>query len=468
MIKQLILLCCIAFVFLSAQQAPPRTTTITFKLEKGSALYISYPLSLVQYKELLLEAVPGDTVITITVNSAIPFNIININKTHSPYLFFPGYHYTASIQKNESNLVFQCTDEEKAFECNALNNVEKNTSSFSTMLDKTLTAYTQTGQYSHELDTYLINQRNQRLEKLASLRQVQHLSDEGYRLLTAYIQYEFISRRLIPMYYPGFDPSALPTWYIDSIYQYKQSFNDPSLLALSSFQRALVYNSQFTGYDDTQKKSTLPKQFSAARRYTSSQQIADFVLYQTMNSYRNKADKRYPLYIDSFLQQCPDTLYRHIITANYKFLASEKTASTSQQLFTTQQKIIGLDSVIKGQQKIVYIDCWASWCAPCKRELAYSAALQQEFKGTGVAFLFLSLDSDAVAWSRAMSDYSFMTALNSFLITNNYQSPFARKYRIQGIPRYLIFGSDGRLIDENAPRPSDPKLKELLRKLAKS
>jgi hypothetical protein len=94
--------------------------------------------------------------------------------------------------------------------------------------------------------------------------------------------------------------------------------------------------------------------------------------------------------------------------------------------------------------------------------------LQQEFKGTNVAFLFLSLDSDAASWSRAMSDYSFMTAFNSFLITNNYQSPFARKYRIQGIPRYLIFGSDGRLIDENAPRPSDPKLKELLKKLAKS
>ena len=38
----------------------------------------------------------------------------------------------------------------------------------------------------------------------------------------------------------------------------------------------------------------------------------------------------------------------------------------------------------------------------------------------------------------------------------------AKDYKITGIPRFMVFGKDGQVVEANAPRPSAPELKELL------
>ena len=53
-----------------------------------------------------------------------------------------------------------------------------------------------------------------------------------------------------------------------------------------------------------------------------------------------------------------------------------------------------------GQDGIVFIDFWASWCAPCKRQLPAVARLQETTAGVDV--VGLSLDEDAVAWQEAL------------------------------------------------------------------
>jgi hypothetical protein len=41
----------------------------------------------------------------------------------------------------------------------------------------------------------------------------------------------------------------------------------------------------------------------------------------------------------------------------------------------------------------------------------------------------------------------------------------ASHYKVLEIPRYLIFDKNGKLINSNAPRPSDPQLRDILNKL---
>jgi hypothetical protein len=42
---------------------------------------------------------------------------------------------------------------------------------------------------------------------------------------------------------------------------------------------------------------------------------------------------------------------------------------------------------------------------------------------------------------------------------------FQQAYKINAIPRFILIDPKGNIVDANAPRPSDPKLKELFTSL---
>jgi peroxiredoxin len=44
--------------------------------------------------------------------------------------------------------------------------------------------------------------------------------------------------------------------------------------------------------------------------------------------------------------------------------------------------------------KVVIVDFWASWCAPCKQELPALEALYRKYKDKGLVVLGVSVDSD--------------------------------------------------------------------------
>ncbi|WP_394363719.1 TlpA family protein disulfide reductase, partial [Cellulophaga lytica] len=48
---------------------------------------------------------------------------------------------------------------------------------------------------------------------------------------------------------------------------------------------------------------------------------------------------------------------------------------------------------------------------------------------------------------------------------NNFESDFIQDYVIQGIPKFILLDTEGNIVNANAPRPSDPKLKEVLNSL---
>jgi hypothetical protein len=45
---------------------------------------------------------------------------------------------------------------------------------------------------------------------------------------------------------------------------------------------------------------------------------------------------------------------------------------------------------------------------------------------------------------------------------NDWSSKFVKDYAIQGIPRFILIDPNGNIVSADAPRPSDPKLLDLL------
>lgn len=113
--------------------------------------------------------------------------------------------------------------------------------------------------------------------------------------------------------------------------------------------------------------------------------------------------------------------------------------------------------------KVVLIDFWASWCVPCKVEMPFSHELGKEFKNQKFSIVYLSLDKSANDWLKSAETLNL--SVNSFLVEKDFKSPLAIMLKITAIPRYLLIDKEGRIVDSKAPRPSNPELKQMIKKL---
>jgi|TARA_R110002020_G_scaffold4110_2_gene18290 thiol-disulfide isomerase/thioredoxin len=128
-------------------------------------------------------------------------------------------------------------------------------------------------------------------------------------------------------------------------------------------------------------------------------------------------------------------------------------------------------SDLKG--KYVYIDVWATWCAPCKAEIPYLKTLETELHDKNIVFVSMSIDDDRShkgSWDQAKANWKAMVADKELggvqiFAPKGWQSEFIKEYRIAGIPRFILIDPEGNVVDPSAPRPSDPELKTMLASL---
>lgn len=113
--------------------------------------------------------------------------------------------------------------------------------------------------------------------------------------------------------------------------------------------------------------------------------------------------------------------------------------------------------------KYVYIDVWATWCGPCKQQIPFLKKIEEEYHGKNIAFVSISTDrkNNYKTW-RKMIEEKQMSGIQLFSGDDN---SFSREYQIRGIPRFILVDPDGNIVDADAPRPSEPRLKTLFNSL---
>jgi len=119
--------------------------------------------------------------------------------------------------------------------------------------------------------------------------------------------------------------------------------------------------------------------------------------------------------------------------------------------------------LLKHKGKVVLVDFWASWCAPCRKEMPFLKDLKLNFNETELKIIEISIDKDYSAWVRASKLENLSNEIDNYIISNWEKSNLYKTYNIKTIPRYLLFGKDGKIIDKNAPRPSQMELAELIK-----
>jgi thiol-disulfide isomerase/thioredoxin len=105
-------------------------------------------------------------------------------------------------------------------------------------------------------------------------------------------------------------------------------------------------------------------------------------------------------------------------------------------------------SSLKG--KVIYVDIWATWCGPCMQEMPYFEKLKLQYKDNpNVVFVSLSIDDSEKPWKQSVESRK----------ADGYQWLINRSklqaYNIVGIPRSLLIDKDFKMVDMDAPMPSE-------------
>lgn len=106
--------------------------------------------------------------------------------------------------------------------------------------------------------------------------------------------------------------------------------------------------------------------------------------------------------------------------------------------------------------KVIYIDFWATWCAPCRAEIPDAKRLISEFEKEDVVFLNLCAQSRKEDWSR-MVEQKELEGEHLFLNDSEYEQ-LAKLYDVNGFPTYVLIDRQGKVVSKSAPRPSSRDL----------
>ncbi len=100
--------------------------------------------------------------------------------------------------------------------------------------------------------------------------------------------------------------------------------------------------------------------------------------------------------------------------------------------------------------KYVFLDFWASWCVPCRKENPNVKSQFEKYKDKGFTVLSVSLDKPEAhkAWIDAIrkDDIGLWTHV---VDAGGFNGHVAESYYVKSIPTNFLIGPDGRFIDRN-------------------
>lgn len=128
-------------------------------------------------------------------------------------------------------------------------------------------------------------------------------------------------------------------------------------------------------------------------------------------------------------------------------------SSFAQQPFCQLEKLDGTGTVdfnsLPG--RYIYLDFWASWCAPCKESFAFLNSIKTRFSPKDITVIGINEDKNP-------NDAAVFLKNNpaNFIVVSDKDSACAKAMKLQGMPSMYIITKEGNIVDMHRGfRPSD-------------
>lgn len=189
-----------------------------------------------------------------------------------------------------------------------------------------------------------------------------------------------------------------------------------------------------------------------------------------------------------FIKYYPNSEYVSILKEYIKEPASDSEVNINS--IDNISKLSDLVDIKQLKGKYVFVDLWATWCVPCRKEFEFRQPLDELVKSfKDITLIYISLDegNNLQKWTGIAQKYGLEgihiiagkelqkdirdkvfngTKANVFLPTEFVLENNAVSGNSITIPRYFLLDKEGKVIHNDLPRPSNMKLlKDTLEKI---
>ncbi|RTY89343.1 TlpA disulfide reductase family protein [Flavobacterium sp. GT3R68] len=109
---------------------------------------------------------------------------------------------------------------------------------------------------------------------------------------------------------------------------------------------------------------------------------------------------------------------------------------------------------------VLLIDFWASWCAPCRKQIPEITKIYEKFKDKNFKILSISLDKNKEKWLLALEKEKMQW--DNVLEDKEFLSEIVKEYEVNAIPTSFLINEKGVILANN---PTMQELENYLNKL---
>lgn len=163
--------------------------------------------------------------------------------------------------------------------------------------------------------------------------------------------------------------------------------------------------------------------------------------------------------VEMFLNSNTLESYKDVIDSLYKIASTLRPGQMAPNfaLETLDGQLLSF-SDLKG--KVLYVDFWATWCGPCKKEIEHAKKLKEQFSSDEVVFVYISLDEekDKDMWQWYIKQ-NHIEGIH-LIAKGGFNSEIAKAYNITGVPTFYLIDKEGRIASSTPKRPSQPGVEQ--------
>lgn len=143
----------------------------------------------------------------------------------------------------------------------------------------------------------------------------------------------------------------------------------------------------------------------------------------------------------------------------------------SNNIILDQIKDIDKDDIIQTiidnhKDKVLFIDFWGTYCAPCIREMMVSNDMHDHYSDKSIAFIYFCVDGEErkAKWDKIVNGKGLKG--NHIQLTAQQSNNLMKGIGFTGVPFYLILDKEGKLVEKGSHlRPSAGKSTIIIDKL---